>query len=99
MEFHGLQVLLVFESIACERHRAVRRVYIVVVVETSIDDGIRGGIIHILDVGVINQVFLRCGDDISTANHAHLMNIGKDVLTHTLVHQFRIVGATAAPNM
>ena len=97
MELHGLQLGLVTEGSAVEGHGAVRRVHIVVIVEACIDDGIRHIVTYTLDISMVHEVLLRRGDDIATSHKAHLMDIGEDVLAHTLVHQVGIVCATAAP--
>ena len=97
VELHGLEVRLVAEGVAAEGHRAVRRVHIVVVVEAGIDDGVGDIVAHLLDVGVIDEVLLRRGDDVASAHKAHLVDVGEDVLTHALMQQVAVVRSGAAP--
>ena len=97
VEPDALQVLLVLECLTGEGHRAVRRVDVVVVVETGVDDGVGHIVGHRLDVRMIYQVLLRRGDDVAAAHKSHLVDVREDVFAHTLLQQVAVVGAAAAP--
>ena len=53
----------VAEGILAKGHGACRGIFALVIVGTGMDDSVCHRVIHFLDIGVVNQVFLRCGDD------------------------------------
>ena len=93
VETHLLQVGLVAERLAAEGHRAVRRVPALLL--SSVDDGLRRSVVHLLHIRVVHQVLLGCGDDVATSHEPHLVDVRENVLAHTLPQQLGVVAVVA----
>ena len=95
VELHRLQVGLVLECLLGKGRGAGRLVGTLLL--SGVDDGVGHVVAHLLHVSVIDQVLLRRGDDVATADESHLVDVRQDVLAHALVHGVGIVRAAAAP--
>ena len=74
VEGHRLQLLLVLEGLLADGHRALQAA------GTDVDVGIGHVVGHALQIGVVDEVLRRGGDDLP--HHAHLVHVGDDVRLH-----------------
>ena len=97
IEFHPLQFLLVLESLLGEGHQAVGGEGVAIVVKAAVNLGYPRRVIYRLDIGMIDDILRRGGDDVAAANQTHLMDVGLDVFAHTFLQGVTVVRAAAAP--
>ena len=97
VELDGLQVGMVAEGRLGHRHGAGVVVVALSLARSGIDDGVgcvRG---YFFNIGMIAEILLRGGDDVTATDQSNLVYVRQNVGLHALQQQVAVVGACAAP--